>query len=422
MKKIVYGLLFLFPFCSFAQTLSIEQLWESVDNSLGQQRDGLQIQIGQAELDELRQYRIPVFYADANMQRNLIIPTTPVPAIAFDPTAKEGAVIPLKFSTRWSSKVGLQAEWNIFDPKRRLDEKEKTLRIRRAELQKESNAQDWKRNATLAYASVVLATKQYVQAQQDSANYSEIVALSKRRYEAGRENSSVYLETQQEFERKRIQLHEAWSVLWEADLELRKYIDLSETTSLTTDIVEIQEFVQDKSDKNYAVQLLEIDREVADLETGRIKRQLLPTLTMNAYLGEQYFSNELQLTKRDDWFGNSYVNLALRIPLSAYFTSRPVLRQTQLQSTLYSKQIEEEIRNDDIDNQQNAVNLKAAQQKIQSLKHIEQLAKQNMEEQKAAYLGGRLLLDAYNRSIITHHRAVLDIWQAEYDFIALLLD
>jgi hypothetical protein len=31
-------------------------------------------------------------------------------------------------------------------------------------------------------------------------------------------------------------------------------------------------------------------------------------------------------------------------------------------------------------------------------------------------------LDAYNRSIITHHRAVLDIWQAEYDFIALLLD
>jgi outer membrane protein TolC len=345
-----------------------------------------------------------------------------VPAIAFDPTAKEGAVIPLKFSTRWSSKVGLQAEWNIFDPKRRLDEKEKTLRIRRAELQKESNAQDWKRNATLAYASVVLATKQYVQAQQDSANYSEIVALSKRRYEAGRENSSVYLETQQEFERKRIQLHEAWSVLWEADLELRKYIDLSETTSLTTDIVEIQEFVQDKSDKNYAVQLLEIDREVADLETGRIKRQLLPTLTMNAYLGEQYFSNELQLTKRDDWFGNSYVNLALRIPLSAYFTSRPVLRQTQLQSTLYSKQIEEEIRNDDIDNQQKAVNLKAAQQKIQSLKHIEQLAKQNMEEQKAAYLGGRLLLDAYNRSIITHHRAVLDIWQAEYDFIALLLD
>src|SRR5690606_7761934 len=66
-------------------------------------------------------------YGDANLQRNLIIPTTPVPTIAFDLDAAEGVIIPLKFTTKWSAKVGLQAEWRIFDPKQRLDEKEREL-------------------------------------------------------------------------------------------------------------------------------------------------------------------------------------------------------------------------------------------------------------------------------------------------------
>src|SRR5690606_23885020 len=130
--------------------------------------------------------RIPVFYVDANIQRNLIIPTTPVPAIAFDPTAPDGAIIPLKFATKWSSKAGIQLEWNLFDPKRKANEQEQKLNVEKALLQAKEHAQDWQRDAALAYASVVLATQQYELALQDSTTYAEILDVYRARYEAGR--------------------------------------------------------------------------------------------------------------------------------------------------------------------------------------------------------------------------------------------
>src|SRR3546814_9421469 len=110
MKRIIAGILWTIPLWATAQSLSIEQLYDSLERSLGYQQDVLHTQIRRAELNELRNNRIPVFYIDANLQRNLIISTTPVPAIEFDPDAQEGAIIPLKFATRWLPTAGVQLE------------------------------------------------------------------------------------------------------------------------------------------------------------------------------------------------------------------------------------------------------------------------------------------------------------------------
>jgi len=100
MKTTLASILCIIPIWASGQSMRIEQLFDSLEHSLSYQQDILQTQIRRAELSELRTSRIPVFYIDANVQRNLIIPTTPVPAIAFDPDAREGAIIPLKFATR----------------------------------------------------------------------------------------------------------------------------------------------------------------------------------------------------------------------------------------------------------------------------------------------------------------------------------
>src|SRR5690606_12974179 len=151
---------------------------------------------GQLELS--RQERLPMVYGDVNLQLNVIVTTTPVLAMPFDLDAAEGVIIPPNFSSKWSAKVGLQAEWQIFHPKQRLDEKERDLHQQKAIMEKDSHAQNWRRDATLAYASVVLATHQYERARQDSALYAEILALVQSRFEAGRESSMSYIESQQE--------------------------------------------------------------------------------------------------------------------------------------------------------------------------------------------------------------------------------
>lgn len=407
---------------SSAQSLSIGDFMDQLDRHPSYQQDSLQTMIRRAEWAEIRAERIPAFYVDANLHRNLIIPTTPVPAIAFDPSATEGAIIPLKFATRWSSKAGIQLEWDLFVPGTKAAERERVLSIEKSEVGADLNAQDLRREATLAYAAVVLASLQYESARRDSAVYAEILTVSKARTEAGREPSSTYLTARQEFERRQIRMHEAWAVLLEADMELRNYAVLPEKVWLTTDIDGIKSFIEKDMRRNHTIRSLELDRQIAEVREQGIRRGLWPSVRMNAYLGEQYYSNELKLDNGNEWFGNSFVNLALRIPLSAYISSRPSLRKVRLEYALASKKLEQEERRDRIKQQQLAVKIGAAAVKVERLGRIEQFARENVNKQEAAYRNGRLLLSDYNQSVAAYHQAQQDVWQAEYELIELLLE
>lgn len=422
MKKLFLYLLFAAPVFIQAQTLSIQQLWENANQNIIYQQNQLKKQIVEQELLELKTNRIPIFYIDANLQRNLIIPTTPVPAIAFDPSSQEGAIIPLKFATKWSSKAGVQVEWNIFDPKRKVEEQQKALEIEKSQLDQQLSLQTWKNDATLAYASIVFATEQYKLTQEDTKLYEEIVSITKERYDAGREPSSNYITAQQELERHQIQLYESWSVLQEADLELRKYSNLDTTQYLTSNFAEIVQNLQNWDNTNYDIKTLEVDKSISELQIASIKRQLLPTLTFNGYLGEQYFSNELKLARKEEWFGNSFVNLALRIPLSGYFTTQPTIKKIALNKDLIDKQIQDIARNEDIENNQNNLKILAADKKIEAFKRIEALALQNKNEQQEAYKVGRILLTVYSDALKGYHKAKQDVWQAQYDLLKLLLN
>lgn len=422
MKKLFLYILFAAPMIVQAQTLSIQQLWENANQNIIYQQNQLKTQIVEQELLELKTNRIPIFYIDANLQRNLIIPTTPVPAIAFDPSAQEGAIIPLKFATKWSSKAGVQVEWNIFDAKRKVEEQQKALEIQKSQLDQQLSLQTWKNDATLAYASIVLATEQYKLTQEDTKLYEEIVSITKERYDAGREPSANYITAQQELERHQIQLYESWSVLQEADQELRKYSNLDTTQYLTSNFEDIIQNLQNWDKTNYDIKTLEVDKSISELQLASVKRQLLPNLSFNGYLGEQYFSNELKLARTEEWFGNSFVNLALRIPLSGYFTTQSTVKKIALNRDLIDKQIQDITRNEEIENNQNNLKIVAVEKKIDSFKKIEALALQNKNEQQEAYKAGRILLTVYSDALKGYHKAKQDVWQAQYDLLKLLLN
>src|SRR5690606_23584464 len=137
----------------------------------------------------------------------------------------------------------------------------------------------------------------------------------------------------------------------------------------------------------------------------------LPTLKLNAYLGEQFYSNEFRLDRGSDWFGNSFVNLALRIPLSTYFTLQPSLKKNNLQLQLTSLQLEEEQLNDRIQSQQNTVKLQAAEKKLAAYQRIERLALENKATKEKAFHAGRILLTELMQAYASYNQAKKDVWQ-----------
>ncbi len=424
MNRIILPILIILTGISIsnAQELSIQELWNEVDKTYSIQEKRLNREVQEEQLRIRKSERIPVIYGDVNLQRNLIIPTTPVPAIAFDPKADEGAILPLKFSTKWNSKAGIQLEWDLFNPTKRSQRKEDQINLEKAKVSELQSKQEWKINATLAYASIVLATEQYKAALADSILYAEINNINKDRYEAGRLSSSEYIVSQQELLRKRINIHESWSILEEANLELGRYYPLERISVLKNNIEEIVSLTDSIGEENFDQQLISLDEQLAQIQLEGIKRQALPSLSFNAYYGGQYFSNSFNIVNKNYWYGYSYANLGLKIPISAYFTNSASIRQATLNEKIFRNQLNEAKDSDAIDLKQKSSKINSQNKRIKSLEEIKDLAAQNKAEKLESYQAGRILLTEFNKANSEYLKSCQDLWQAKYDLLKITIE
>jgi outer membrane protein TolC len=397
-------------------------LWTQIDKAAIIQGKKLNVDLQKEQLKVRNSERLPVIYGDINLQRNLIIPTTPVPAIAFDPNAPEGAILPLKFSTKWNSKAGVQLEWDLFNPTRKNNIEEDRIALEKSIVEESIERENWKTNATLAYSSIVLATEQYRASLLDSTLYAEINAVNKERFEAGRGKSEDYILSQQELERKRIRIHETWEVLENANLELNRYYSLDTIAVITSNIEDIVSEIEDMANNDYDQQLIKLDQSLSQVQLSGLKRQLLPTISFNAYFGSQFFSNEFNIIDKSNWYGYSYASVGLKIPISAYFSSIPSLKKAKLNEEIFNKQLDDQTLQDKIDCQQKSNKIKSAKEKIERLKRILDLSEQNKDEKLAMYQNGRILLNEFNLANSDYLKAQQDIWQAKYDLINIILE
>lgn len=404
------------------QSLSIKELWTQIDQAANIQGKKLNVDLQKEQLKVRNSERLPVIYGDINLQRNLIIPTTPVPAIAFDPNAPEGAILPLKFSTKWNSKAGVQLEWDLFNPTRKNNIEEDRIALEKSIVEESIERENWKTNATLAYSSIVLATEQYKASLLDSTLYAEINAVNKERFEAGRGKSEDYILSQQELERKRIRIHETWEVLENANLELNRYYSLDTIAVITSNIEDIVSELEDIDNNDYDQQLIKLDQTLSQVQLSGLKRQLLPTISFNAYFGSQFFSNEFNIIDKSNWYGYSYASVGLKIPISAYFSSIPSLKKAKLNEEIFNTQLDDQTLQDKIHSQQKSNKIKSAKEKIERLKRILVLSEQNKDEKLAMYQNGRILLNEFNLAYSDYIKAQQDIWQAKYDLINIILE
>jgi outer membrane protein len=78
------------------------------------------------------------------------------------------------------------------------------------------------------------------------------------------------------------------------------------------------------------------------------KAKYLPKLSLNGYLGADQFSNELQPFQSNSWFGNSFVGLALRVPITLGENKSNKISQFQSQIKSLNFQKEEELKEAEI--------------------------------------------------------------------------
>ncbi len=404
-----------------AQELSIDSLWKSADTyeKLIQAKSSLEL--AQLEIIAEKGKRLPLIYAEGNLQRNIITPVTPVPANAFDPDAAPGEIRPLKFATDWSSKAGLNFSMNLFNPQTagairiaELDRKSKELDI-------EKTVKDWRKNATEAYAKVVLSSKQYEQAIQDTMFYTEILGVTAARFKLGRTTELDYNKAKQELLNKKTQLAEAYSVLVVSNAELSAYIDMTKFSFLSSSIPAIIEKISPQQ-RSIELAQLSLTRQKLAMQLHELKKEALPTITLNSFYGNQFYSNSFSIWDNNYWNGNAYVNVGIRIPITEAFDRNIRKRRFSLEQQTLESQYREQIKADSIAVKQYSANVIYSKKALENAESIEKIADRNVKIVRAKYMEGKILLTELNTELSNLFKLKQQTWQATYNYLVAILD
>lgn len=343
-ERIILTIALLLPVISYSQDLprifriSLKEAREiAVRNNPDLKVKELDIRISKAQADQSKLRRIPQIYGDFNMQRNLIIPVTPVPANAFRPDAPEGELVPLRFTTKWTSNTGLNAEINLFNPQIRSELAEARIQSEIKKIEKEADENDLRYNLDEAYAAVVIATEQLNLAVMDTLTNYDVWKMSQEQFDAGRLQQSNLNQIRADLNSSRNNFAEAQKILLQAKAELlllMGYKPSDGTTIELTDSIESLFISYQNSTDTVSIALKKIKQEELLLHTqlNNTKAGYLPTISLKGYYGASYFDNNLEIFKGNNWYGNSFVNLGVRLPITESLERSKKITEIRLQT------------------------------------------------------------------------------------------
>lgn len=297
------------------------------------------IRIADAQVDQARLRRIPQIYGDFNTQRNLIIPVTPVPANAFRSDAPEGELIPLRFTTKWTSNTGLNADVDIFNPEKRSAYAESRIQAEIKKTEKELEENDLRYSLDEAYAAAVIATEQLTLAVYDTLANHNVWKMSTEQFKAGRLMQTDLNQVKADRNNALNHFEEAQKILKQAKAELMLLMGYEpsdqDTLELTDDIESLYLFYQGNeisATQSVTLKKLKQEENLLSVQLSNTRAGFLPTISLKGYYGASYFDNNLEIFKGNNWYGNSFISLGLRLPITQSLERSRKLTEIRLQS------------------------------------------------------------------------------------------
>lgn len=419
MKKLILYISLLTSYRVYAQELTLEAAMERAKSGALTQAASQQL-ANDIQLKIQKSKRIPLIYGEGNVQRNLIVPVTPVPAIAFNPNAAPGEITPLRFATDWSAKAGLQFSVDLFNPTNRAAITEAKINKLKGDLDYNDANADLRKNIIDLYAQVVLAQQQEAVAAATLKTYTETLAIIEARFNAGRVDAIEKNNAQKKYLELEQLLKEASAVVLNKQIALVEFLDFDINDTFTTQLSDI--YNQIKPLANYKIEQLSLEEQLASLKINNIKLEALPKISINGYYGSQFFNNDLKLFNSEYWYGNSFINVSLRLPITEVFERNLTAKRLRAEYDIAKNKVETAIQHDEIKKQTNSNNVKTSASKIEQLQKTVALVAENVNILTSQVQQGRILVTQLNNEVETYLDQNKKLWQAEYDYLKALLE
>lgn len=430
----IYINIVLFSAVAFAQeTYTLDKaVTYAMDHSPVLNINKLKLQEASIQVDESKLQYVPDIYLSGDLRRNLIIPATPVPANVFDPSASEGELMYLKFNTKWNSSAGLNMKYDLFNPEKVNSVAKQQHQLRIQEYDTEMSEAELKKKVALAYADCIIAEEQVKLLKDDVVYFEELLDNANQLFKKEQISLSEKNDANRAYNESVSKFLEAEKIAGDRKAELLYLIGKDVTSEnieslfLEEDIPSLLEKVEQKKTSKNILNDLEVLRqqEVTNLASLKVKSaqfKYAPTLSLNGYLGSNYYNNDFSLFNNNHWRGNSYIGLSVMLPISRSLNTTKEVSRLRLQQQMETENLRD-IRNKQEKERLNNLSLLQVRQKNYQLSRDSwEMSLQNSKAVQLQYEKGYIrqsdLLNEQQKAGQYRHNFL----QAAYDLFNILI-
>ena len=376
--------------------LTLQQAQEvAVANNYQMQSARLDVDAADQTVWETLSAGLPQVNASASLTDNLMLMTTLVPAMMFNPQAPEGEYIELKFGTQFNTSLGVQATQLLFNGPVIVGFQTAKVYRKLAEQGVEKTEKDIKESVANTYYLTLISEESMGIIDGNISNLKQTLLQTQRMYDAGMAEStdvdqiSVTLTMMENTKLSMLRNIELNYNLLRFQLGLTGDTELELTESLETVMGEInaQALLSQAFNLNNSIdmQMLKTQENLAELNIKGKKAQYLPTLAGFYNLSGSGQGDELfdQM-----WFPSSMIGLQLDIPILSGGQRRAQVAKAKIE--LEKARVSQEMVSEQLLMQERQLryNLKTAMEKYQSEKENVLVAKRVLDNYNLKYEQG----------------------------------
>ncbi|HLP29157.1 MAG TPA: TolC family protein [Candidatus Didemnitutus sp.] len=384
-----------------------------------------------AAVSEAKTGLIPRVDLNYDLQRNLIIPTTPIPGNALDPNGDPNVITPVRFATGWTSTAGVLASFTVFDPATYSVVEEREIRSKLDETEEKITETDIVTEAGLAYTDVVISREQQRLAAEDTLNAYRAFLVVRDQHEVGRRTIIELNVARVELDAAATRFHDAGRVLRSSEQRLLYHVgtDLSENTvpELTDSLPSLFQRFQSIPEAPYNDSLSATfvkytqQAELTSAQKSYTSLGFIPTITLTGYYGANYFNNVLMLGNSDAWYGNSYLQLSVRVPLTNAFERSYTVSKLSSQLDADRARLESSMNKRRYDLERSRADHRFYREDVMRKRSTMDLTQRSFEEALHQAERGQLLASELSQAEFTAKQAKTEYLRSIYNLIQAAL-
>lgn len=324
-----------------------ESIRFALENNVMVKNAHLDIVASKATVGETTAQGLPQISGNVDMNKSLIVPSQPFPAIFFDPEAKDGEFIPVQFSPAYSGTLGASVSQMIFNGSYFVGLRAAKTFKQLAEYDKVKTEFDVIENVKKAYFSVLVSEEREGLVQANLSRMDTLLRETRVMYETGFSEKIDVSRTQVQYNNLKTELDKARSAT-EISMELLKLqmgmdaeqpLKLAESITDLEDVFDVEPLLFESGQRRVELDQLQTSVELAQLDLKNIQSQYLPKINASLSYNRMGFGSSLKEIFNSEWYPGSILGVSLEIPIFDGLAKSYQIQQNRVQIKQFQNQL-----------------------------------------------------------------------------------